>query len=172
MMISLHCSDGSRALVYIRSPLRQSAQFCCDTLVIGCKLPAYSCMHHYPAYQCRQLYFGLLLIVPFNSVSNQRVHLPQMGTSSLILLLCAFLVQALDWKWWRGMYVDPSPAKVLVIYLQHVGRCRSCIQCNWVSLFPWYQHRESGNPHWTGANKPWFPMFLVWLWPLAWKFGS
>jgi hypothetical protein len=80
-MISLHCSDRSRALIYIRSPLRQSAQFCCDTLVIGCKLPAYSCMHHYPAYQCRQLYFGLLLIVPFNSVSNRRVHLPQMDTS-------------------------------------------------------------------------------------------
>ncbi len=37
MLISLHRSDGSRALIYIRSPLRQSVQFCCDTLVIGCK---------------------------------------------------------------------------------------------------------------------------------------
>jgi hypothetical protein len=95
-MISLYHSDGGRALIYVRSTLRQCAQFCLDTLVIGCKLPAYSCMHHSPDYQCRQLYFGLLFIVPLNSVSNWRVYFLQMGASKFILLLCSFLVQTLD----------------------------------------------------------------------------
>jgi hypothetical protein len=39
-----------------------------------------------------------------------------------------------------------------------------------VSFFPWYQHWKLGNAHWTGANNPWFPIFLVWLWPFARKF--